>query len=194
LLSRTIHAACTLKLPSIGGSDCHIIEQVGKAVTEFFNPIQTIDDMIREIKKGNCQSNALHTQQPLREPKSAGEDGGCEVCSTFRGMVRQGSEGMKKRMNLEEIKRILEEVKGISRKEYKAEIMGIFGSYVRGKEKEMSDIDILVRFLEGATLLDFVGLADFLEEKLHISVDIVPIDTIRKELEEHILKEEAVYL
>jgi len=101
---------------------------------------------------------------------------------------------MKKRMNLEEIKRILEEVKDISRKEYKAEIIGIFGSYVRGKEKGTSDIDILVRFLEGATLLDFVGLADFLKEKLHIPVDIVPIDTIRKELEEHILKEEAVYL
>ena len=52
---KAIHAAFTLKLPSIGGSDCHIIEQVGKAVTEFFNPIQTIDDMIGEIKKGNCR-------------------------------------------------------------------------------------------------------------------------------------------
>lgn len=45
----------TLKLQSIGGSDCHIIEHVKSAVTEFINPIQTIDDMIREIKKGNCR-------------------------------------------------------------------------------------------------------------------------------------------
>jgi len=32
-----------------------LLEQVGKAVTEFSNPIKTIDNMIGEIKKGNCQ-------------------------------------------------------------------------------------------------------------------------------------------
>lgn len=52
---KAIRAAYSLKLPSIGGSDCHRIEQVGSAVTEFLNPIKTIDDMIREIKKGNCR-------------------------------------------------------------------------------------------------------------------------------------------
>ena len=52
---KAIHAASTLKLPSIGGSDCHSVEQVGRACTEFVNPIQTMDDMIREIKKGNCR-------------------------------------------------------------------------------------------------------------------------------------------
>jgi len=52
---KAIHAASRLKLPSTGGSDCHIIEQVGTTVTEFFNPIMTMDDMIREIRKGNCK-------------------------------------------------------------------------------------------------------------------------------------------
>ncbi len=52
---KAIRAAYSLKLPSIGGSDCHRIEQVGSVVTEFFNPITTMDDMIREIKKGNCR-------------------------------------------------------------------------------------------------------------------------------------------
>jgi len=52
---KAIHAASTLNLPSIGGSDCHRIEQVGRACTEFPNPIQTIDDMIGEIRKGNCR-------------------------------------------------------------------------------------------------------------------------------------------
>jgi len=52
---KAVHAASTLRLPSIGGSDCHSIEQVGRAFTEFFNPIQTIDDMVGEIKKGNCR-------------------------------------------------------------------------------------------------------------------------------------------
>jgi hypothetical protein len=52
---KAIQAASTLKLPSTGGRDCYRIEQVGSAVTKFFNPIKTIDDMIWEIKKGNCR-------------------------------------------------------------------------------------------------------------------------------------------
>ena len=40
---------------SIGGSDCHMLEQVGRACTEFVNPVQTIDDMIGEIRKGNSR-------------------------------------------------------------------------------------------------------------------------------------------
>lgn len=72
--------------------------------------------------------------------------------------------------------------------------MGIFGSYVRGEQKESSDLDVLVRFFKGATLLNLTGLANFLEEKLAVKkVDIVPIDTIRKEIREDVLKE-AVYL
>ena len=55
------------------------------------------------------------------------------------------------------------------------------------------DISILVDFKEGANLLDFVGLSYFLEEKLNIPVDVVPIDTLRTEIKEDILKE-ATYL
>ncbi len=96
----------------------------------------------------------------------------------------------------EEIERIIKTLKGLDehvRKRYKAEIVGVFGSYARGEQKRGSDLDILVRFLDGATLFDFVGLADFLEERLRVSVDVVPIDTIRKEIEENILKE-TIYL
>jgi len=95
-----------------------------------------------------------------------------------------------------ELERIIKTLKSLEReikKGYKAEIIGIFGSYVRGEEKESSDVDILVRFLERATLFDFVGLANFLEEKLTIKVDIVPVDTVREEIKAQVLKE-AVYL
>ena len=91
------------------------------------------------------------------------------------------------------IKETLRNLEEEVRKRYRAEIVGLFGSYVRGEQKDTSDVDILVRFLEGATLFDFVGLADFLEEKLGIKVDIVPVDTIRKEIREQVMKE-AVYL
>jgi predicted nucleotidyltransferase len=93
----------------------------------------------------------------------------------------------------QEIIEVLKELKDEIRRKYKAEIKGIFGSYVRGEEKEKSDVDILVVFFEGATLFDFVGLADYVERKLNLKVDIVPVDTIREEIKENILKE-AVYL
>lgn len=90
---------------------------------------------------------------------------------------------------IQEIKEILSSLKEIAKKEYKAEIIGLFGSYVRQQQREKSDLDILVRFYKGATLFDLTGLADFLEEKLNIAVDIVPIDTVREEIKEDIMKE-----
>ena len=72
---------------------------------------------------------------------------------------------------------------------YKAEVKGIFGSFARGEQRSESDLDVLVAFGEGATLLDYVGLGLFLEDKLGIPVDVVPIDTIKAELREGILHE-----
>lgn len=79
------------------------------------------------------------------------------------------------------------------RHRYKAKVKGVFGSYVKGEQREGSDIDVLVEFDEGANLLDLTGLSLFLEEKLNCHVDIVPESSIRKEIKESILKE-AVYL
>jgi predicted nucleotidyltransferase len=90
---------------------------------------------------------------------------------------------------LEDVISIVRSLEGQIRKEYKAEIVGVFGSYARGEQKADSDVDILVRFLEGATLFDFVGLGDFLEDKLNVKVDVVSDRAIREELREQILKE-----
>jgi predicted metal-dependent phosphoesterase TrpH len=54
-----IEAAAKLGLPSIGGSDCHYLEQVGRACTEFANPIRTLEDLVREIAAGNCRGRFL---------------------------------------------------------------------------------------------------------------------------------------
>ncbi|MDL1956252.1 MAG: nucleotidyltransferase family protein [Candidatus Desulfofervidus auxilii] len=95
---------------------------------------------------------------------------------------------------LEEIKEILINLQDEIKERYKAEIIGIFGSYVRGEQKEKSDLDVFVKFYKGATLFEFVGLAIFLEEKLGIKrVDVVPYDTVRKEIKEQIFKE-TIYL
>lgn len=96
-------------------------------------------------------------------------------------------------MKTEEILKILRELEGIVRQRYKAHIKGIFGSYARGEEGHKSDIDILVDFDKDANLFHLVGLSLFLEEKLHIPVDVVPYDSVREEMKEYVFKE-AVYL
>lgn len=97
------------------------------------------------------------------------------------------------KMSTSEILHLLNGLKQEVRQRYKAEIKGIFGSYVRDEEKKESDIDVLVEFDEGANLLDLTGLSLFLEEKLNCRVDVVPESAIRKEIKDSILKE-AAYL
>ena len=89
-------------------------------------------------------------------------------------------------MAKEEIIQTLTSIKEEARQKYKAEIKGIFGSYARGEENQDSDLDVLVEFLEKATLFDLVGLGDFLEEKLNCKVDIVSRRTIREEIKPNI--------
>lgn len=54
-----IIAARKLGLPSLGGSDCHYLDRVGRAYTEFVNPVRNMDDLVQEIKLGNCRGVAL---------------------------------------------------------------------------------------------------------------------------------------
>jgi predicted nucleotidyltransferase len=72
---------------------------------------------------------------------------------------------------------------------FKVHEIGVFGSVVRGEQREESDIDILVDLDEGADLLDLIGLGQFLEERLHHKVDVVPKTALRKEIRERVLNE-----
>lgn len=56
---KAVQVARIRNLPSIGGSDCHNKDQVGKAFTIFNNPVHTIDELVEEIKKGNCKGMTL---------------------------------------------------------------------------------------------------------------------------------------
>ena len=93
---------------------------------------------------------------------------------------------------MKEIKKILktlEDTKEIIYKKYKVKKLGVFGSYIKGKQQNLSDIDILVDFSEGADLIDFIGLALFLEDKLGCKVDLVPERALRDELKDSIHRE-----
>lgn len=93
----------------------------------------------------------------------------------------------------EEILEALEQVRDEITRRYKVKKIGLFGSFIKEKQKQNSDIDILVEFKEDADLFDFSGLALFLEGKLNQKVDIVPEAALREELRESVLKE-AAYL
>jgi len=83
----------------------------------------------------------------------------------------------------------IKELKQNLQEKYKIREIGIFGSIIREEEKETSDIDLLVDFKEEADFFDLIGLALFLEEKLHRRVDIVPKRALRKEIKDEVLKE-----
>ncbi len=68
---------------------------------------------------------------------------------------------------------------------------GIFGSVARGEAKKKSDIDVLVKFRKGKSLLDLVRLERELSEKLGRKVDVVTYNSISPYLKEQILKEEV---
>ncbi len=73
--------------------------------------------------------------------------------------------------------------------QYHAANIRVFGSVVRGEEREDSDIDLLVDFLPGSTLLDQVGLIDELSAKLGRKVDIVSERALNKYLRQRVLQE-----
>lgn len=75
---------------------------------------------------------------------------------------------------------------------YKAENIRIFGSTVRGENTKDSDVDFLVHFKKGASLLDESGLDIELTDLLGCKVDIISDRTIRSEFRPFILKEAEI--
>lgn len=75
------------------------------------------------------------------------------------------------------------------RKRYKARVVGVFGSYVRGEQRDDSDLDVLAEFDSDASLLDLCGAEVMLSEILGVKVDLVPREDIRPELKEMIESE-----
>ena len=68
----------------------------------------------------------------------------------------------------------------------------LFGSFVRGEAFEDSDIDILVEFEKGRSLLDLAGLKLELEKLLRRQVDIVTYNSLHPLLRNRILNEQVV--
>jgi len=69
---------------------------------------------------------------------------------------------------VEEIKELLRKHKEELRERFKVKELGIFGSYVRGEQKEKSDLDVIIEFEDEESLeaFEFIGLMIDLEEYL----------------------------
>jgi hypothetical protein len=93
--------------------------------------------------------------------------------------------------SLEEIKRKLEALNPILKRNFSVDAIEIFGSYVRGEQTEKSDIDILVTFSEpnDVDLFKFIELRLFLKDELGIDVDLIEKDTLKPRLKARILEE-----
>lgn len=77
-------------------------------------------------------------------------------------------------------------------KKHGATNTAVFGSYVRGKEKPGSDIDVLVEFAEQKSLLNLVNIELELSDYLGIKVDLLTEKSISPYLIDGIKKEARV--
>ena len=72
----------------------------------------------------------------------------------------------------EEIIQLLREAKPELADRFRVHRLAVFGSFARGEQRENSDIDILVE-VDPSIGLRFVDLADELEKRLALKVDLV---------------------
>ncbi len=92
-------------------------------------------------------------------------------------------------MKLADLIEILRQELPELKRKYRVENLEVFGSYVRGEEREGSDLDLLVEFSEIPGLFKFIELENYLSDKLGVKVDLVMKDSLRPAIGERILSE-----
>jgi uncharacterized protein len=94
-------------------------------------------------------------------------------------------------LTLEGLRRRRAEILSVARMR-RAHRVAVFGSVARGEAHPGSDLDLLVDFEPGASLLDQVGLFQDLEELLGVGVDVVTCSALKPRDEQ--IRAEAVDL
>ncbi len=83
----------------------------------------------------------------------------------------------------------LKELKPDLEKDYDITELGVFGSFARNEQTEKSDIDILIDYKKGTSILKLGGLQYMLSELFNIKVDLVMKKSLKKQIGKQILSE-----
>jgi uncharacterized protein len=76
-------------------------------------------------------------------------------------------------------------------KEFGIKNLGVFGSYVQGKQNAESDIDILLE-LEKPVRIDLIALIELeyqLSDLLGVKADLAIKDNLKPRIEKHVIRE-----
>ncbi len=92
-------------------------------------------------------------------------------------------------MGKKEVVDIIRSMKPEMESRYGVQRLGLFGSYVRERQRRKSDIDILVTFSRDIDLFDFLDLREYLESRLHNKVDLVMETALKPTIGKYILAE-----
>ena len=93
-------------------------------------------------------------------------------------------------MDIFEVKKMIEKSSFYIQETYFVKEIGIFGSYVKGKQSTKSDIDILVAFEKGhKDFFNFMRLKYYREELLKLKVDLVIKEAVKPGLQKSIFNE-----
>jgi predicted nucleotidyltransferase len=96
-------------------------------------------------------------------------------------------------MKKEQIITFLKENKQYFEQEFGVVRMGLFGSFVRGNEREDSDIDIAVEMRDERIFRNFFNLERYLKEHLKREIDLGIEGTLKPAVKKRVL-EEIVYV
>jgi uncharacterized protein len=90
----------------------------------------------------------------------------------------------------DEIKQILAEHRMELIERFGVAQLAIFGSYIKGRQKKRSDLDVLVKFqVSQKTFDNYMDLKFHLENLLGLKIDLVIRDALKEEIRDSILAE-----
>jgi len=93
----------------------------------------------------------------------------------------------------DEIIAILRKFKDEFGEKYGIEKLGLFGSAVRGEQKEDSDVDVCVQ-LQDPDYFTRMEIKESLEQRLEVKVDVVSLSAMMRTLFRNHIEKDAIYI